>query len=163
MAADRLFGLELATYSKETIARLEEIMSKGLTTVRNPVDCTPGTNTRDFLAIIEAVAADDAVDCLIASPLPATPFLNTLPKGEGHNEDILREDSVPSGLIRIARGTKKPLIVCVDSGRLYDPMCTQMEVAGIPVFRRIDRATRALSTYVNYRQPVRPQAGPALR
>ena len=84
-----------------------------------------------------------------------TPFLNTLPAGEGHNEDIARPDSIPSGLIEIARETKKPLIVCVDSGRLYDPMVIQLEVAGVPVFRRIDRATRALSVYVNYRKPAR--------
>jgi hypothetical protein len=32
---------------------------------------------------------------------------------------------------------------------------TQLEVAGLPVFRRIDRATRALSVFVNYRMPAR--------
>jgi acyl-CoA synthetase (NDP forming) len=92
------------------------------------------------------------VDCLIASPLPLTPFLNTLPAGPGHDEDITREDSVPSGLIRLAAEIRKPMVVNLDSGRLYDPMVTMLEVAGIPVFRRIDRATRALSTYVNYRR-----------
>jgi acyl-CoA synthetase (NDP forming) len=155
VAADRLCDLKLAEYTDRTRATLEGIMPHGIVAVRNPLDCTPGTPTDKFLALVEAVVADENTDCVIASPLPLSPFLNTLPAGEGHNEDITREDSVPSGLIRIAGKTKKPLIVCVDSGRLYDPMARQMEMAGLPVFRRIDRATRALSVYVNYRKPAR--------
>lgn len=155
VAADQLFGLKLAQYTDATRKTLEGIMPAAIVSVRNPLDCTPGTPTDKFLQMIEAVAEDENTDCVIASPLPLSPFLNTLPAGPGHNEDITREDSVPSGLIRIARQTQKPLIVCVDSGRLYDPMARQMEMAGLPVFRRIDRATRAMSVYVNYRKPVR--------
>ena len=155
VGADRLFDLELATFGPETNEKLRTLMSQGLTAVRNPIDCTPGTSTEMFLGLTRAVIEDDGVDCVISSPLPATPFLNTLPAGPEHDEDITREDSIPSGLIRLARSTDKPLVVCVDSGSLYDPMVTQMEMAGIPVFRRIDRATRALSAFVNYRKPAR--------
>jgi acyl-CoA synthetase (NDP forming) len=153
VGADRLFGLDLAPLEKGTEARIAELLPGGLTSVRNPLDCTPVASTERFLGMVEAMLDDENVDCVIASPLPATPFLNTLPAGPGHPEDISREDSVPSGIIRLAEGSPKPLIACVDSGTLYDPMVTQMELAGVPVFRRIDRATRALSAYVNYRKP----------
>ena len=91
------------------------------------------------------------MDCVVVSPLPLTPFLNTLPKGEGHPDDIERDDSVPKMLIALAEKTKKPMVVALDSGRLYDPMVEMLEGAGIPVFRRIDRAMRALSAYVTGR------------
>ncbi len=153
VAADRLFDLELARFSAETKARIQANLPRAIVTAKNPLDTTPVTPTANFLEIVRAVTEDEEVDCVIASPLPCTPALNTLPKGEGHDDDITREDSVPNGLIRIARETRKPLVVCVDSGRLYDPMVTLMEVAGVPVFRRIDRATQALSTYVTRRAP----------
>jgi acyl-CoA synthetase (NDP forming) len=148
VSADRLFDLKLAEFSEETEARMAEHLPGPIVKVRNPLDTTPTTKTEDFLALVGLAVEDDGVDAVIVSPLPITPFLNTLPKGEGHTEDILREDSVPQGLLRIAASTKKPLLVCVDAGRLYDPMADMMELAGIPVFRRIDRATRALSTFV---------------
>jgi acyl-CoA synthetase (NDP forming) len=152
VAADRCFDLKLAQLSPQTLGRIRKLIPEGIVAPRNPLDCTPTTPTERFLALLRAMAEDPGVDCLIASPLPLTPFLNTLPAGPGHDEDITREDSVPSGLIRLAAEIRKPMVVNLDSGRLYDPMVTMLEVAGIPVFRRIDRATRALSTYVNYRR-----------
>ena len=35
----------------------------------------------------------------------------------------------------------------VDSGRIYDPVCFMFERAGLPVFRKIDRAARALAAF----------------
>jgi hypothetical protein len=35
----------------------------------------------------------------------------------------------------------------VDSGRIYDDCVVLLERAGIPTYRKIDRATRALSRY----------------
>ncbi|MEN8150331.1 MAG: acetate--CoA ligase family protein [Planctomycetota bacterium] len=152
VAADRLHGLSLAEFSPETRERIGGNLPKGgIVAVHNPIDTTPTTPTEQFLDITEAMLEDDGVDCVVTSPLPLTPALNTLPKGEGHPDDIEREDSVPKGLIRLARKTKKPMVVCLDSGRLYDPMVEMLELEGIPVFRRIDRATRALSAYVTRR------------
>ncbi len=155
VAADQLCDLKLASFTDETRQRMESVMPSEIVAVRNPIDSTPGMPTEKFLTLVQAAADDENTDCVIASPLPCTPFLNTLPASEEHDEDITREDSIPSGLIRIAHSTNKPMIICVDSGRLYDPMVRQMEMAGLPVFRRIDRATRALSVYVNYRKPAR--------
>jgi acyl-CoA synthetase (NDP forming) len=148
VSADRLAGLKLAEFSPKTNERIAGSLPSGIVSVHNPIDTTPTVATAEFLDITEAMLEDNGVDCVIVSPLPLTPFLNTLPKGEGHPDDIEREDSVPKGLIRIAKATKKPMIVCLDSGRLYDPMVQMLEMEGIPVFRRIDRATRALSAWV---------------
>jgi len=152
VAADRLYGLKLAEVSKATSERIQgNLPQGGIVTVHNPIDTTPTVPTAEFLDITEAMLADDGVDCVVSSPLPLTPFLNTLPKGEGHPDDIEREDSVPKGLIRLAKAYTKPMVVSLDSGRLYDPMVEMLEGEGIPVFRRIDRAMRALSTYVTRR------------
>jgi hypothetical protein len=37
------------------------------------------------------------------------------------------------------------MVVSVDSGRLYDAFVTVLQRGGIPVYRKIDRASRALS------------------
>ena len=50
-------------------------------------------------------------------------------------------------MIEIIQGSAKPAVVVVDSGEIYDPMCRMMEEAGIPVFRKIDRAARALAAF----------------
>ena len=41
--------------------------------------------------------------------------------------------------------SKKPFVVVVDSGELYDPACRALK--GIPVFREADRAIKALERF----------------
>ena len=48
-------------------------------------------------------------------------------------------------LLELFRGTTKPIVVAVDSGRLYDDFVFVLQRGGIPVWRKIDRASRALS------------------
>jgi acyl-CoA synthetase (NDP forming) len=148
VASDRLSGLTLAKLSEKTKARISELMPAGLTRVQNPLDTTPTCPTENFLEITKAMLDDEGVDCAIVSPLPLSPFLNTLPKGPRHGEDIERDDSIPKGIVRLSQATHKPVVACADSGPLYDPMVAMMELSGLPVFRRIDRATRALGAYV---------------
>jgi acyl-CoA synthetase (NDP forming) len=50
-------------------------------------------------------------------------------------------------MVDIINGSAKPAVVVVDSGEIYDPMCRIIEKAGIPVFRKIDRAARALAAF----------------
>jgi acyl-CoA synthetase (NDP forming) len=44
--------------------------------------------------------------------------------------------------------TTKPMVVTIDSGRLYDPGALLLERAGVPVYRKIDRAGRALGAFI---------------
>jgi acyl-CoA synthetase (NDP forming) len=89
------------------------------------------------------------VDAAILSAVPVTPSLDTLPADpQGrHTEDLTGAGSLARRLIDIVRGSPKPAVVVVDSGGIYDPMCRLILEAGIPVFRKIDRAVRALAAF----------------
>jgi acyl-CoA synthetase (NDP forming) len=147
-AADALFGMELAPFADETRARVAELLPEGIVDVHNPVDATPITTTEKYTALAEALAADPNVDVVVVAGVPATPFQNTLPSGEGHSEDVGGEDGLAARLAAFFRTTAKPVVFSVDSGALYDPLAQAMRRDGLPTFRRIDRATRALARFV---------------
>jgi len=88
------------------------------------------------------------VDVAVVGCVPLTGALNTLAASERHGEDILRDDSVVSRLIRIARTAAKPWIAVVDGGPLYDPMAAHLLKHGVPVFRSMDRAMRLLGRWI---------------
>jgi acyl-CoA synthetase (NDP forming) len=147
-AADALFGMELATLTPETEARLAELLPAGIVDVHNPVDATPITPTETYAALAEALAADPNVDAVVMAGVPATPFQNSLAPGEGHEEDVEGEKGLATLLAAVFWRTAKPITCSVDSGALYDPLAQAMRRAGMPTFRRIDRATRALARFV---------------
>ena len=145
---DRLEGLELARFSDRTRARLDEVLPS-FAHRSNPIDCTPMTATAAFCASCEAILAADEVDAAILSAVPVTPALDNLPADpEGrHGENLEAPGSQPRLMVDIIAGSAKPAVVVVDSGRIYDPMCRLIEREGIPVFRKIDRAARALAAF----------------
>jgi acyl-CoA synthetase (NDP forming) len=71
-----------------------------------------------------------------------TQALNSLAPGPGHGDDVARADSIASRLLKLKDETRKPFVVVVDAGRLYDPMAQRLEDGGLPVFRTADRAMR---------------------
>ena len=145
---DQLQGLKLATFDARSQKLLDEILPS-FAHRANPIDCTPMTATKAFCDSCQAIMDCDAVDLGILAAVPVTPALNNLPADpEGkHPEDMAAAGSQPSRMIEICRGSTKPAVAVVDSGRIYDPMCRMIEKAGIPVFRKIDRAARALAAY----------------
>jgi acyl-CoA synthetase (NDP forming) len=147
-AADALFGLELADLAPTTRQRLAALLPPGIVDVHNPADTTPITPTDRYAAIAEAMAEDPGVDALVVAGVPATPFMNSLAKGEGHLEDVEGETGLATLLARAFRATAKPVVFSVDSGALYDPLAQAMRCRGLPTFRRVDRATRALARFV---------------
>ncbi len=151
VAADTLDSLSLARFSRETIRRLRESLPADIIDVHNPVDATPLTNAVNYGRCLEAILADDGVDCLMAANVAPTPFMENLAAGEGHAEDIRHENSYPNVTIRLFRATDKPMVACLNSGALYDPAVRMIEDAGIPCFRKIDRAMRALGLFVRGR------------
>jgi hypothetical protein len=90
------------------------------------------------------------VDALVVAGVPATPFLDSLAKGSGHAEDVAGERGLATSLARVFRSSRKPMVFSVDSGALYDPLVAVMRRAGLPTFRRVDRATRALVRFVGH-------------
>jgi acyl-CoA synthetase (NDP forming) len=149
-AADRLYGLTLAPLAPSTQARLAELLPGGIVDVHNPVDATPMTPTAKYLGMVEALVDDPGVDALVVAGVPATPYLENLAaNASAHGEDISRPDSLPSRLIEAFRRTTKPMVFSVDSGPLYEPCVQMMLRAGLPCYRKVDRATRALSALVS--------------
>jgi acyl-CoA synthetase (NDP forming) len=147
-AADSLFGLELASLAPATRARLAELLPPGIVDVHNPCDATPVTPTDRYAAIAQAMVEDPHVDALVVAGVPATPALDTLGRGEGHGEDAAGESGLATRLAAVFRSTGKPVVFSVDSGVLYDPLVAAMREAGLPTFRRVDRATRALARFI---------------
>jgi acyl-CoA synthetase (NDP forming) len=145
---DSLGDLQLATFDTATQDRLDEVLPS-FAHRSNPIDCTPMTGTVPFTASCRAILECPTVDVAILSSVPVTPALDNLPADPGgaHREDVLGSGSQPSLMVDIISGSAKPAVVVVDSGEIYDPMCRIIEKAGIPVFRKIDRAARALAAF----------------
>jgi acyl-CoA synthetase (NDP forming) len=143
---DRLYGLTPAVLAPGTKASLAACLPS-IAHADNPVDATPMAGTAEFVAAAEALLRDPGVDALLVSPIPVTPALDDLaPDLSGtHTENIFSPGSLAQGLLRLFRGTAKPFVVNVDSGRLYDDFVGVLQRGGIPVYRKIDRASRALS------------------
>jgi acyl-CoA synthetase (NDP forming) len=145
---DELFGLTAAVLSGETRRRLSACLP-AVAHADNPVDATPMAETPRFVEAAEALLDDPGVDALIVSPVAVTPALDNLaPDLVGtHTENIHAPGSLPQELLRLFRKTVKPVVVNVDSGRLYDDFVAVLQRGGIPVYRKIDRASRALSAF----------------
>jgi acyl-CoA synthetase (NDP forming) len=143
---DRLYNLVPARLAPETMQRLASSLPT-IAHADNPVDATPMATTAQFCAAVEAMLGDAGVDAVLVSPIPATPALDNLAPDltGGHRENIHAPGSLPQELLRLFRAARKPMAVCVDSGRLYDDFVTVLQRGGIPVYRKIDRASRALS------------------
>ena len=143
---DKLYGLAPAVFSGETAARLKACLP-GIAHAANPVDATPMADTPAFVEAAAAMLDDPGVDMLLVSPIPVTPALDILapdPYG-AHAENLFSRESLAQELLRLFRETQKPVVVNVDSGRLYDDFVMVLQRGGIPVYRKIDRASRALA------------------
>ncbi len=147
-AADTLHGMELADLVRPTRERLAALLPPGIVDVHNPLDATPVTPTEKYVAIARALADDPAVHAVLVAGVPATPYLDSLGRGEGHREDVEGEKGLATLLAGFFRDTTKPVVFSVDSGALYDPLVAAMRRAGLPTFRRVDRATRALARFI---------------
>jgi acyl-CoA synthetase (NDP forming) len=155
MMADNLkdgAGLDLAAFAPATQERilgsLRPLGIDKLLDVHNPLDVTPVADDAAFVESARAFIEDPGVDCAVISNVPLTRALQTLPAGEGHAEDLTRPGGFADRTIRVFRSTRKPIVVNLDSGALYDPLADYLEAAGLPVFRRADEALRFLRTYV---------------
>jgi acyl-CoA synthetase (NDP forming) len=155
--ADNLKGedgaLSLPQFRPETVQKiLQALQPLGidrLQDVHNPLDVTPMADDAAFCGCVEAILADEQVDGVVVSCVPMTAALQTLPPAETHRENIYAEDSLAGRLRKIFKESEKPLVVNIDAGRLYDPLCDYLEKNGLPVFRNCDEAVRFLRKYLN--------------
>jgi acyl-CoA synthetase (NDP forming) len=149
--ADRATGLEVAGLSPESLSALEVLLRElGLREIvapRNPLDLTPIAGDAGYARAAALLLDDPGVDCAVVSCVPLTPALQTLPAGDGHPEDLTRDDGLGPALIRLWEATEKPWVVAVDAGPAYEPFRRSLADAGIPVFSSADRAVRALASW----------------
>ncbi len=143
---DRLYGLEPATLTTETRARLEACLPS-IAHPDNPIDTTPMATTAQFVAAAEALLADPFVDAMLVSAIPVTPSLDNLPPSlsGAHTENLYAPGSLAQELIRVFKASGKPVVAAIDSGRLYDELVQVLQRGGIPTYRKIDRGSRALA------------------
>ncbi len=149
VAADHLYSMKLAEFSGETMEKLAQHLT-GLVDIHNPVDATPAIFTPAYGEAASAIVGNGGTDCAVISNVAATATQENLPAGPGHKEDITRDSSHPNTLIRLFRGTEKPMVVCMNEGKIYDPAVRMMEEAGVPVFRKIDRAMKAMDVFLRF-------------
>lgn len=155
--ADNLKGedgeLVLKEFASGSVTRILKVLQPlgidRLQDVHNPLDVTPMADDTAFCGCVQAILEDPNVDCVVVSCVPMTAALQTLPPGEGHRENIFSENSLAERLIKLFHETDKPLVVNVDAGPLYDPLCRHLQDNGLPVFRRCDRAVSFLRKLVN--------------
>ncbi len=157
--ADNLGEMMLSSFSERTKTELEIIFKDARITeivdIHNPLDLTPMADDAAYERALRAVLLDPETDLGIVGIIPLTAMLNTLASNPlSHSEDILRPNSLPERLGRLASEIDKPFIAVVDSGPLFDPFCVELEKRGIPTFRAADRALRMLERWrkVHYKK-----------
>jgi acyl-CoA synthetase (NDP forming) len=153
VSMDALYDLTLGRLADSTREALKACLPS-IAHADNPIDATPMATTMQFVAAVEALVADPGIDAIVISPVPPTPALDTLapdPSG-AHRENCRLPGSLAQELVRVFKHSGKPIVANVDSGRIYDESVEILERGGIPTFRKIDRATRALSEYCRVRR-----------
>ncbi len=104
-----------------------------------------------YLDVIETLLSDDNIDAVIVAIVPLTPILHTLPEEMEPGTLFDAEDSIVERITRLNTASTKPLVIVVDSGKLYDPMADAFQNDGLPVFRSADIAVRVLGKYIQNR------------
>jgi acyl-CoA synthetase (NDP forming) len=144
--ADNIKDLNVPMLSKTSQDKIREILSSAkidsLVAVGNPLDVTPVANDKIYIDCFKVMLDDDAVSCGILSCVPMSPAIKTI-------EEELGPESMFNMVQDYSLSAKKPFLVVVDSGELFDPACRVLK--NIPVFRESDRAVAALSRYLNYK------------
>ncbi len=138
-------GLELATLSDETVARLRELLPPAAS-VQNPVDVAGGTddNPSRCADCAEVIMADENVDILMIIGMYggfAARF----------NPALLDNEIVTSNrLVDLSRNSAKPLIVQSVYNALRTEPVEVLKRQGVPVFVWCEPAVQCIAELVNY-------------
>ncbi len=145
MGADTLSFLEQAVLSQATRERLSAINTHGLVDIEMSfLDVTPMTDDRMFAEFVDAVLADDGVDCVFVAIVPHVENVTTT------DESCRKPEAIASRLIEISKKHGKPLVVSINSGNHYQGLVSYLEENGLPVFPDIRSAISALDRFVFY-------------
>jgi len=153
--ADNLGRFDLPPFDEATAGRLQatyrEVRIDSVVDVHNPIDLTPMTGDAAYEAVVRTVLEAGNVDVGIVGCVPLTAALNSLPKGEGHRDDLARADSIACRLVRLREELPKAWVAVVDAGARYDPLVAALEAGRVPTFRTADTALRLFNVFVGER------------
>jgi acyl-CoA synthetase (NDP forming) len=143
------YAVEIASLSAASTAKLKEVLDANglsrLVNARIPLDITPMASEEVYEGAIRVMLDSDDVDAVVVGVVPLTAALRTAP------DEIDDEGSLAGRIPRLFAEARKPLIVVVDSGPLYDPLVRALRLAGVPVFPSADQAIRSLGRYLCHR------------
>ena len=156
--ADNIFGddyrMEMARFKVESDKKLANLLHEAqldhIASQKNPLDITPMASENTYISAIKILLSDDNVDLLVVAIVPLTPMLQTLADELPAIKEIA-SNSIIDKLEEINASTTKPLVLVVDSGKLYDHMAEGLESAGLPVFRSADLCIVSLGKYIQAR------------
>ncbi len=153
-AADHLGVLRLPTFSATTRRKLAALLSEAgldeIVQVRNPLDVTPMSDDASFETAVRLVLSDQNVNVGFVGCVPLTPALDTLSPARRDSGDLLGDQSIAGRLARLSQESEKAWVVSVDGGAPYDALARRLQRAGVPVFRRADRALHLFSRFCRH-------------
>jgi acyl-CoA synthetase (NDP forming) len=143
------YAVEIAELSEGSTAKLRQVLEQHglsrLVNARSPLDITPMASEEVYEGAIEVMLDSDDVDAVVVGVVPLTAALRTGP------DEIDAKGSLADRIPRLFAEARKPLIVVVDSGALYEPLVRALRLGGVPVFPSADQAIRSLGRYLCHR------------
>jgi acyl-CoA synthetase (NDP forming) len=129
-------GFTFAPLGEETVRRVGTLLPPYVT-VANPLDITAGLPDETFGEVLATVARDPEVDLVV---VPLT--LATAGGGAARAEHV----------VKAARGTAKPMIVCWPGGALVREGVRALDEAGVPLFTTVSSCAAALGAALAFRE-----------
>jgi indolepyruvate ferredoxin oxidoreductase beta subunit len=143
------YTVEIAELSEASTAKLKQVIDDSglgrLVNARIPLDITPMASEEVYEGAIRVMLDSDEVDAVVVGVVPLTAALKTDP------DEIEAEGSLAKRIPRLFAEARKPLIVVVDSGPMYEPLVRALRLGGVPVFPSADQAIRSLGRYLCHR------------
>lgn len=140
VAADEIScsnAARLASFSSATVDELKKALPP-MAMVGQPdgyVDMSAAALEDQHAAGLELVLKDDGVDAVIVISVPPT-FLSPV--------------QVAEGIVRVARNSGKPVLVCLMAGEWVKEARAVLENGGVPTFDMPEQAARAAAAMVRY-------------
>jgi acetyl coenzyme A synthetase (ADP forming)-like protein len=137
MATDAIAetGLEVADLAQDTRERLRDA-APSIASVANPVDLTAGVGPEAYREGVEALAADESVDAILAIYTPPT----------------FQDDEAVAEALETADRGSVPLLACVLGRGQQDTAFDALSHAGLPTYTFPEAAVTSLAAHADWAQ-----------